>query len=93
MDEDIASTLGPYLGNDEQDSIAPKQSLTISSQIATVQASSGLPDCPSFQIQLNVDAGPGCGGIAWPAGAVRSFLSLDMKLTADQLKLMQFISL
>jgi len=26
---------------------------------------------PSIQITLKVDASPGCGGIAWPAGEVR----------------------
>ncbi|GJJ07389.1 hypothetical protein Clacol_001591 [Clathrus columnatus] len=64
------NALEPFLENEDDDSIVPKQPRTITQQITTLEISSGLLDCPSFRINLNVNASPGCGGIAWPAGSV-----------------------
>lgn len=42
----------------------------------TVEAEETVIDVPylSRQVRLKVDAGPGCGGIAWPAGEVTTGL-------------------
>lgn len=75
MDDSGAEiVLEPYLGNkhdDDEDSLAPKQPPTIVPRVTTLDISSRLPDCPSFQLKLSINAAPGCGGIAWPAGLVR----------------------
>lgn len=77
-DGDADIVLEPYLGNKDGDgddddggSLAPKQPPTIVPQVTTLEISSRLPDCPSFQLKLSITAAPGCGGIAWPAGLVR----------------------
>jgi hypothetical protein len=39
-----------------------------------IQINFGTPHHRTIALSLSVDAGPGCGGIAWPAGQVRSLL-------------------
>jgi len=62
-------------GSDPDDNpVIPSQLPTTGYQTTELSISCGKPDTPSFHIKLTVDAGPGCGGIAWPAGSVSKFL-------------------
>ncbi|KAG8884987.1 hypothetical protein FRB99_004485, partial [Tulasnella sp. 403] len=51
-------------GDDAQD-ILPRQAPSIHNQL--IDLSFGPRESP-IDIKLSVNAGPGCGGIAWPAG-------------------------
>ncbi|KAG6378406.1 putative methyltransferase-domain-containing protein [Boletus reticuloceps] len=56
--------------DDDSQSIVPVQPRSIQDELIRLS----FPDCGSstaIHIMLRVDAGPGCGGIAWPAGEVR----------------------
>ncbi|KAG1715978.1 hypothetical protein ID866_1202 [Astraeus odoratus] len=57
--------------HDAQQDIVPTQPRSIQNE--TIQLSFPISsDKESIQITLKVDASPGCGGIAWPAGEVLS---------------------
>lgn len=58
--------------NEDQvdDPVIPDQIPTTSKQTTEITISSDQPGSPSLLLKLAVDASPGCGGIAWPAGSV-----------------------
>ncbi|KAF8076077.1 putative methyltransferase-domain-containing protein [Lyophyllum atratum] len=51
-------------------SVLPKQSRSVHDE--TLQLSFAHDQQPPITISLSVDASPGCGGIAWPAGEILS---------------------
>ncbi|CAG8686000.1 3541_t:CDS:1 [Acaulospora colombiana] len=54
-----------HLRVDGEDAIVPTQPPSVHRQIQTLSFG-------SISVKLLVDAGPGCGGVAWPAGEVLS---------------------
>ncbi|KAF8528919.1 putative methyltransferase-domain-containing protein [Hysterangium stoloniferum] len=58
--------------SEEQSDIIPSQLPTTAYQLISLPVTSGQDETPSFDVKLTVDAGPGCGGVAWPAGRVLS---------------------
>lgn len=54
--------------------IAPPRERTTEENAETSLAIPGVRD-----VRLKVDAGPGCGGIAWPAGEVSAFLNASRR--------------
>lgn len=58
-----------HLRNDDELDIVPPQPPSIHNQTLELVFPSTTPDGP-VSIRLLVDASPGCGGIAWPAGEV-----------------------
>ncbi|KAF8520079.1 hypothetical protein JB92DRAFT_1923352 [Gautieria morchelliformis] len=60
---------------EEENPILPNQMPATPRQVSDITVSCDQPHCPSLLLKLAVDASPGCGGIAWPAGCVSaSFL-------------------
>lgn len=59
--------------------IAPPRERTTEENAETTLAVPGVRD-----VRLKVDAGPGCGGIAWPAGEVSQSLSSFLARSASQ---------
>lgn len=66
----------PFKQDDEhdEDPLVPIQPSSTLHQSAELTVSCGLPDTPTCRVKLTVDAGPGCGGITWPAGCVSDIL-------------------
>jgi protein N-lysine methyltransferase METTL21A len=60
----------------EENPILPNQMPATPKQVTEVAVSCDQPNCPSLLLKLAVDASPGCGGIAWPAGCVSAFFLL-----------------
>ena len=56
--------------HNQDDMLLPAPAASIRDQ--TIQLSFESPLHRTIALSLAVDAGPGCGGIAWPAGEVRS---------------------
>ncbi|KAF8592477.1 hypothetical protein K439DRAFT_1378610 [Ramaria rubella] len=56
----------------DENAVLPSQMRTISNQVTELTVSCDQPCSPSFLVKLAIDAAPGCGGIAWPAGCVLS---------------------
>lgn len=54
-----------HLRQDDDDAFVPPQPASVHKQIDTLHFG-------PIALKLLVDAGPGCGGIAWPAGQVLS---------------------
>lgn len=60
-----------HLRNDDELDIVPPQPPSILNQSLELAFPSSGVDVPDpISIRLVVDASPGCGGIAWPAGEV-----------------------
>lgn len=64
--------------DDDDSLVLPIQIPTITKQVTELAVWSGEPDTPSHYVKLAVDASPGCGGIAWPAGCVRASVHLSL---------------
>ncbi|KAI0786436.1 putative methyltransferase-domain-containing protein [Abortiporus biennis] len=72
LDEKL-DTLDPlrHLRNNDELDLIPAQPPSIHNQ--TIELAFPSSDDPeAYRIKLSVDASPGCGGIAWPAGEVLS---------------------
>jgi len=68
---DFADPLRHLRKTDEsQSEILPSQPVSVQNQIVQLSFTCGSPE-EQIQILLKVDASPGCGGLAWPAGEVR----------------------
>ncbi|KAF7980895.1 hypothetical protein HWV62_36077 [Athelia sp. TMB] len=73
----FASTPGTRTPKRADDELLPSQPPTISRQ--TIQLSFDGPNGSApISISLAVDASPGCGGIAWPAGQVLAKYLVDL---------------
>ncbi|KZT26892.1 hypothetical protein NEOLEDRAFT_1155278 [Neolentinus lepideus HHB14362 ss-1] len=67
---DFADPLRHLCKTDEsQSEILPPQPVSVQNQIVQLSFTCGSPE-EQIQILLKVDASPGCGGLAWPAGEV-----------------------
>ncbi len=62
-------------GSDEDSTIVPVQPPSVRNQTIQLEFTAA-PDIGSVAIKLAVDASPGCGGIAWPAGEVSYILAV-----------------
>lgn len=70
-----------HLRNDDKD-IVPAQPPSIHNQIVRLQFPPfGDHLIDPITVTLAVDAAPGCGGIAWPAGEVSAVLMLGLRMT------------
>jgi hypothetical protein len=58
---------------DDINPVLPNQHPTATRQVTELPVGIDQPNFPSYTIKLAVDAFPGCGGIAWPAGCVSTF--------------------
>lgn len=70
-----------HLRNDDDldgEKLLPAQEPSILNQTTEFSCMYSRDDiiCP-ISIELHVDASPGCGGVAWPAGEVRSMTYSD----------------
>ncbi|KIJ56579.1 hypothetical protein M422DRAFT_72783 [Sphaerobolus stellatus SS14] len=72
----------------EGNSVIPSQLPTTSYQTVDMSFSCRQPNTPTCTIKLTVDAGPGCGGIAWPAGCVLANY-LTTRKTLQGLKILE----
>ena len=61
--------------NQDDDSLLPVPAPSIRDQ--TIQINFETPLHRTITLSLSVDAGPGCGGIAWPAGEVSPLFLCD----------------
>lgn len=61
-------------GDDDPHGILPAQPRSMHNELVRLSFSGSAP---AIHIMLKIDATPGCGGIAWPAGEVRTFCLLD----------------
>lgn len=52
-------------------SVLPRQSHSVHDEILKLSFLNSKDDLLPLTITLTMDAAPGCGGIAWPAGQVR----------------------
>jgi hypothetical protein len=64
--------------HDDLDLLLPAPAPSIRDQIIQINFEAPPPH-RVISLSLSVDAGPGCGGIAWPAGEVRSSLPPSMR--------------
>ena len=64
-------------GSKDYLSVLPQQSLSIKDKVLLLSFQRNVRDQCLISISLFMDASPGCGGIAWPAGQVRTCLSLS----------------
>ena len=58
---------------DADDVLVPAQPPSILNQRADLLIPGVSPGDPGITVKLALDAAPGCGGIAWPAGEASSF--------------------
>ena len=63
-------------GSKDYLSVLPRQSHSIKDKILLLTFQRNVRDQCLISISLFMDASPGCGGIAWPAGQVRMCISL-----------------
>ena len=52
--------------------LVPEQPKSIHNELVKIDVPLGESRDRTVQLALAVDAGPGCGGITWPAGEVRA---------------------
>lgn len=71
-----------HFRNDDEKLLIPAQTPSILNQTTTLSFPSSGENLPDpISIQLFVDASPGCGGIAWPAGEVQLSVHSSAHLT------------
>ena len=74
--EEKLDELDPLRHLREDDEVVPAQPPSVRDQVIELTYPTYSGDVPNpIIIKLAVDASPGCGGIAWPAGEVRSLHS------------------
>lgn len=56
------------------DELVPEQPKSVHDELVKIDVPLGGSHGSTVQLSLAVDAGPGCGGITWPAGEVRAHI-------------------
>ena len=59
------------------DELVPEQPKSIHNELVEIEVPLGAPHDRTIRLSLAVDAGPGCGGITWPAGEVRAHSNIS----------------